>query len=142
MKTIQFVARIGMLAVLSFWVFTACENPEETSVKSVEGTYMGTLIREDGLKKLPQNTPGTDATAVVQQTEQGVVEVHFQSPVLDTTMMLNYYDHHDSVKVCLTGDDYENMYGHMLEEEHMSGGMMGHMNDGMPYHLNFQGKKR
>ena len=49
--------------------------------------------------------------------------------MLDTTMRFSHYYHHGSVKVCLTGDDFENMYGHMLGERHMSGGMMNHMND-------------
>lgn len=130
MKTKQSIVKTSMLAVISFLVFTACEKQEATSVESIEGTYVGTFTREDGLKHLTQSEQNTKATAVVRQTEEDVIEVRFQSHMLDTSLMLNHYDHHDSVKVCLTGNDFENMYGHMLGEGHMSGGMMGHMHDG------------
>ncbi len=130
MKTRKFIFKTAMLAVISAVIFTACETTEEATVESIEGTYMGTFTREDGLKHLTQNEQNTNATAEVQQTENGVIEVRFQGHMLDTTMMLNYYDHHDSVMVCLRGDAFENMYGHMLGEGHMSGDMMGHMNDG------------
>src|SRR6056297_3587169 len=111
MKTTQFIVKTSMLAVISFLVFTACEKQEETSVQSIEGTYVGTLTREDGLKHLTQSEQNTNATAMVQQTEDGVIEVRFQGHMLDTSMVLNHYNHHDSVKVCLTGNDFENMYG-------------------------------
>ena len=130
MKTRKFIFKTAMLAVISAVIFTACETTKEATIESIEGTYIGTLTRDDGLKHLSQNNQNNKATAEVQQTENGVIEVRFQGHRLDTTMMFNHYNHHDSVMVCLTGEDFEHMYGHMPGEGHMSGGMMGHMNNG------------
>ena len=59
------------------------------------------------------------------------IEVHCFGKEIDTTFMLDYYEHNDSVMVCLTGSDFEFMYGHMLGEGHMGGGMMNDIqNDG------------
>jgi hypothetical protein len=40
---------------------------------------------------------------------------------MDTTFMLNYYENHDSVMVCMTDSDFEHEYGHMMGAGHMSG---------------------
>jgi hypothetical protein len=37
--------------------------------------------------------------------------------------------HNDSAYVCLTGVDFESMYGHMLGSGHMGGSMMGDIGD-------------
>ncbi|SFF08509.1 hypothetical protein [Thermophagus xiamenensis] len=42
---------------------------------------------------------------------------------------MNYYQHHDSAYVCDTGNDFEEMYGHMLGNGH-AGGMMDDMYNG------------
>ena len=63
-------------------------------------------------------------TAEVKMMGDNQIEVHCFGEVLDTTFMLDYYEHNDSVMVCLTGSDFSNMYGHGLGEGHMSGGMM------------------
>src|SRR5680860_28910 len=121
---------IGMVAVLTLIVLTACDKTEDASVQSIEGTYVGTLTIE-GLKSASgMITNPVNATTEITKISDAEIEVHCYSDELDTTFMLNYYDDHDSVMVCLTGDDFEHMYGHIKGEGHMSGGMMGDITDG------------
>jgi hypothetical protein len=122
---------ISILAVITLVVLAACEKTDELSVNSIVGTYVGTLTSGNDLKSQSVEGHGDDdATAEVTKTSDGKIKVHCYSSELDTTFMLDYYEHNDSIKVCLNGDDFENMYGHMMGQDHMSGGMMGDMNNG------------
>ncbi len=111
--------------------FTACNKSEEAIPdNSIEGRYVGTLTIEtvkSATRMMPENT---SASADITKTGDGEIEVHCYSDELDTTFMLDYFDNHDSVMVCLTGDAFQEMYGHRMGEGHMSGGMMGDINDG------------
>ena len=49
--------------------------------------------------------------------------------------MLEIYNHNDSIKVCLTGNDFENMYGHTLGQGNMNGNM-GNMSTDWTKHMN------
>ena len=111
--------------------FAACDKAEViTPDNSVEGRYVGTLSTE-GLKSAAGlTTESTNATADVTLTGDNQIEVHCYSDELDTTFMLNYYENHDSVMVCLTGNAFEEMYGHMLGHGHMEGGMMNDIQNG------------
>lgn len=72
----------------------------------------------------------TTTNAITKVSLKGdQIEVHCYSSDFDTVFMLHYYQHHDSIMVCLTGKVFENMYGHMLGDGHMSGGMMGDMHN-------------
>ncbi len=134
-------AKIDLLiiSVIIILGFTACDKSEETPDNSIEGTYVGTLTTE-GLKSANGVIPGsTSATADVTKTNDGEIEVRCFSDELDTTFMLNYYENYDSIMVCLTSNAFEEMYGHMMGENHMGGGMMGDANNGeteWQHHLN------
>ncbi|NQU80332.1 MAG: hypothetical protein HQ543_02285 [Bacteroidetes bacterium] len=65
------------------------------------------------------------AQADIIATGDGEISVHCFGEALDTTFVLNYYEHNDSVMVRLTGEEFEHVYGHMLGSGHMMGGMMG-----------------
>lgn len=117
------VFKILLSAVTAVILFTACNKSDETvSDNSIEGRYIGTLTN-DGLKS-------ASATADVTKTGDEEIEVHCFSDELDTTFMLNYYEDHDSVMVCLEGDAFQEMYGHILGQGHMMGGMMGDIGAG------------
>ena len=117
--------KISMIAALTFFVLAACNRTEDTSTKSIEGTYIGSLTT-DGSKRVSVVVSGNEsATAEVTKTDDGLVKVHCFGDELDTTFLLNYYENYDSVMVCLTGDDFNLMYGHMKGQGHMTGGMMG-----------------
>ncbi|GAB1454575.1 hypothetical protein MASR2M47_46310 [Draconibacterium sp.] len=120
MKKLQ---KIGMMAVLGLLLMTACKNSEDLSMTTIEGTYLGTL--SVGGQKSASVQAGGSATAVVTKAGNGLVEVHCFGNELDTTFMLNYYENHDSIMVCLTGSNFEHTYGHMMGQGHMAGGMMG-----------------
>lgn len=112
---------------LTMFVLTACEKSETDSIKSIDGTYIGTLTDLNGLKSEMLISAKENATANITKIDDKTIEVHMSSNNLDTIFLLNYYEHRDSVNVCYTGDDFENMYGHMLGQGHMDGGMMNDM---------------
>ena len=118
-------------AIAGFIVMTACEKTEEPINQSIEGTYIGSLVQENGLKSLGfGREAGDEATAEITHMGEGLIQVHCLGSDLDTTFHLNYYEHDDSVMVCFTGDDFEHFYGHMLGSGHMGGGMMEDVHDG------------
>ncbi|WP_163707550.1 hypothetical protein [Mangrovibacterium lignilyticum] len=130
MKPITF---INLCAALALFVLTACSKNEDTSEQTITGTYVGTL------KSSASTTTPIAATATVVETGDLEIELHCLSDELDTTLVLKYYHNDDSIMVCLTGDDFEHMYGHMLGQGHMMGGMMGDLSDGETewmHHLN------
>ena len=63
----------------------------------------------------------------------GQIEVHCFGEEMDTTFILNGYKHDNMLMVCLDGEAFEGMYGHMMGGGHMnnnhSGGMMDGHND-------------
>jgi len=113
------------VVVSALVLFTACEK-EETKISSIEGTYEGWLTGNDLKSGETVVDNSVEATAEVTITGENEIEVHCYSSDFDTTFMLNYYGHHDSAYVCFTGDDFEEMYGHMLGYSH-NGGMMNDM---------------
>jgi len=114
------------LVVLAF-AFTACEKLDDIDAKDIEGTYIGTLTEESVMKSILDG--GLNDTTDIIDMGDGMIEVHCYGALLDTTILLNYYDHYDSVMVCFTGEAFENTYGHVLGMGHM-GGMMSDVNSG------------
>lgn len=118
-------------------VFMACEKEVVTDDFTIEGTYSGTLSFSETLKSSPVSN--NQGTAIVTMNNDEEIFVHCFGGELDTTFMLNYYEHNDSILVCLTGEAFEHMYGHGLGQGHMMGGMMGHSTSGetsWQHHLN------
>lgn len=121
MKSIK---KIAFAAVAALFVLSACNKEDDLSINTIEGTYVGTLSGTGSLKSA--ETWMTSATADVVKTSEGEIQVHCFGGEIDTTFVLNYFENHDSVMVCLEGEAFEEMYGHMN-----SGGMMGGSNGGM-----------
>lgn len=115
----------NLLTIAAIIMLTACSKNDEVSDQSITGTYSGTLKSTAGL-----TDSSVSATATVTEIGNNEIKVHCLSDELDTTIVLDYYHNNDSIMVCLTGDDFEHMYGHMLGQGHMSGGMMGDLSDG------------
>ena len=117
---------IGTLFISALLVVASCTRTGSDQENSIEGTYYGTITRTASLKSAQAVKSGADqGTAEVTMMGDNEIEVHCFGSEIDTTFMLDYYMQHDSAYVCLTGDDFENMYGHMLGEGHMGGNMMG-----------------
>jgi hypothetical protein len=126
MKKIKLI----IATALSVVVLAACEKSDDVSVQEIEGTYVGTLTGFDNAKSETGVNTNEAAIAEIRKTGNELIEVHLYSDGMDTTFVLNYYEHNNNTLVCLNGDDFENMYGHMLGQGHTSGGMMGDMQDG------------
>ena len=121
---------------LAIVFFLACEKENVNEEFEIEGTYFGTLNFSEPLKSFNTSSEGT---AIVTVNNDEEIYVHCFGGELDTTFMLNYFEHNDSVLVCLTGEAFEHMYGHRLGQGHMMGGMMGHAANGetpWQHHLN------
>ncbi len=126
MKKIKLI----IATVLGMVVLAACEKSDDVSVQQIEGTYVGTLTGFENAKSETGVNTNEAAIAEIRKTGNELIEVHLYSDGMDTTFVLNHYEHINSVLVCLDGDDFENMYGHMLGQGHMNGGMMGDMQNG------------
>lgn len=125
-----------VLSIAVLISFTACKKSETLSVKAIDGTYVGTITIEDGLKSVSSDISATtDAIAEVSDIGNGEIEIHCYSEELDTTFILNHYQHNDSVMVCLNGEAFEEMYGHSMGHGEMMGGT-NHGNSDWMNHMN------
>jgi hypothetical protein len=132
------LVKLSGLAVVLLVLFTAC-NKEETNVTDVEGVYEGTLT--DLITKSSDGfAESISATTEITETGENEIQVYCYSENFDTTFMMNYYHHNDSAYVCFTGDDFEEMYGHMLGGGHM-GGMMDDMHNGETEWMHHMGEE-
>lgn len=114
-----------IVSTLSTVLFVACENDELNFNDKIQGKYVGKITNVDTSKNSNILKDKEEATAVVTKIADRTIHVHLYDMEIDTTFMLNYYEYiDDRVNVCFTGDDFENMYGHMLGEGHIEGGMM------------------
>ncbi len=110
--------------------FTSCDNASnDFEISSIEGTYAGTITSDFASKStsVPDNNVIADVKANGDQ-----LEVHLLGEGLDVDLILDSFENNDSIMVCLTGEDYKNMYGYMHGEGMMSGKGtdMDNMNNG------------
>lgn len=131
---------ITIMITLMIMVFWACEEAELPSDTAIEGTYVGTVTNIDSvLNDRTYAKMEESAIAEIIKIGNEMIQVHLYNDEMDTTFMLNYYEDMYNINVCLTGDEFENMYGHMLGLGHTNGGMMNHMQNGETewmHHLN------
>jgi len=121
----------GLILAIGLMGFTSCKKTEELPNTGFEGEYLGAFSVSNSLKSThPDDANENPGTAIVSMMGNNQIEVHCFGEEIDTTFMLDYYEHNDSIMVCLTGDDFKDMYGHMLGDGHMGGGMMGDIQNG------------
>ncbi|MUP39398.1 hypothetical protein [Labilibaculum euxinus] len=129
-------SKIIAAVLISLVIFVACGKNDDEQLNDITGKYTGTL----SLKSVVKSGSSSDDHAYADVMIVGEqIQVHCYGEELDTTFMLDYYQHSDSVFVCHTGEEFEQIYGHMLGENHMSGGMMGDLHNGETewmHHLN------
>lgn len=119
--------KTGGLFVIAMLILTSCEK-EQQDIGSIEGVYYGTLLKSGNIEA---EATSDDAVAEIVITGENEIQVSCYTSDFDTTFMLNFYNHNDSAYVCFTGEEFEEMYGHMAGEGHsMRGGMMGDINHG------------
>ncbi len=112
----------GSIIILAVFIFACSKNEIQDTdrIQEITGTYVG-YYSNASLSVTHDST----AQADIAKAGDGEISVHCYGEALDTTFMLNYYEQNDSVMVCLTGQEFENMYGHTLGNGHTMGGMMG-----------------
>jgi hypothetical protein len=109
----------------------SCEKEGSQRISDIEGRYVGSFSKSTSLKSTLIYSSGEhDGIAEVTMMGEHQIQVHCYGNEIDTTFMLDYFEHNDSVMVCLTGHDFENTYGNMSGEGHMTGGMMGDISSG------------
>jgi hypothetical protein len=126
MRTNSFLA--ALVLIIAIIGINACEETTDQINGGIEGTYVETFSPSTSLITILQDGTGEhEGRAGVTMMDDDQLQVHCFGNGFDTTILLDYYEHNDSIMVCLTGDDFTNEYGHMLGESHMSGGTMGNM---------------
>jgi hypothetical protein len=129
MKKNVFVA--GVTLAMLVMGFASCEKADDPGSMDIEGEYIGSFSISNSLKSAQAFGVENDhGTTVVSKVGDKQIEVHCFGNQIDTTFMLDYYEHNDSVMVCLTGLDFVHHYGHMLGQGHMGGGMMDDIQNG------------
>lgn len=124
-----------LFSIMSLILIFSCEKSDDLINNDVTGTYIGTLTSNlSGKLGETAKTEAAPATVVVSEIGNQI-QVHCFAEDFDTTVMLAIYNHNDNVMVCLTGEEFENMYGHMLGQGHMNGNMQNNETEWM-HHLN------
>lgn len=121
------------LTIIIVILFVSCQKSDDIGYNDVTGTYVGTLT-SNLANKSSEIAVTKDATVVVNRVGNQI-QVNCYAEDFDTTIMLGTYNHNDEVMVCLTGEEFENMYGHMLGQGHMNGNMQNNGTEWMQ-HLN------
>ena len=99
----------GLILAVVMMGFTSCEKSDDLTVNEIEGEYIGSFSVSSTLKSALLDGADEDhGTADVSMMGDNQIEVHCFGEEIDTTFMLDYNEHNDSVMVCLTGDDFEN----------------------------------
>lgn len=124
----------SILIIIIAFAISSCEKQDSNNppnlASEVTGTYKGSFTPSD------QPDKSEDAILVVTKVDDHLINIDLMSEYMDTTFMMNLYDHTDSIMVCFTGDRFNEEYGHHLEEGHH---MMGDGNDwGWMHHIEEQ----
>lgn len=106
--------------------FTGCNKGDDIELSSIEGTYIGSLKSESLINKSSQ-VPNNEIIGEIKM-KGNQLEFHCFGENIDVIMMLDYFEHSENIMICLTGNDYSNLYGHGHGEGMMSGDGMNHMN--------------
>lgn len=126
---------IGLLFSFTLLTFiVSCEKSDDLINNDIAGTYEGTLTIDLGKKTDNSKTTNNIATAIVSMVGDQI-EVHCFGDNFDTTIMLDIYENGSDISVCLTGTEFENMYGHMVGQSNMNGNMQN-MDSEWMQHLN------
>jgi len=111
----------------------SCEKSDDLNFNDITGTYTGTLTSD--LSSKSSNAESINPAIVVVSNFGNQIQVHCFAEDFDTSVILDIYDHNGNVMVCLTGEEFENMYGHMLGQGNMNNHMQNNSTDWMQ-HLN------
>ena len=136
MKT-QFIKKaMALFSIMSLIFIYSCEKSDDLISDDITGTYIGTLtLNQAGKSSETAKAEAVPATIVINEVGNQI-QVHCLTEDFDTTVILDIYHNGDDIMVCLTGDDFENMYGHMYGQGNMMHGNMQHNSSEWMQHLN------
>ena len=133
MKINKNIGIASILVIAIGLLFTACDKNDDVIYNDVVGIYEGTLTASIAGKSSSSKVNNTATAEVTMVGDQ--IEVHCFNDDFDTTIMLNLFEDGDMINTCLTGSDFENMYGHMMGQGNMNGNM-SNMGSQWMQHLN------
>ncbi|MBS1681546.1 MAG: hypothetical protein OJF59_001785 [Cytophagales bacterium] len=119
MKTIKIVLGIALASAIASCSMNQSVRPDLSS--QITGTYKGALT-----SSLSQTSIA--AIAEITSVNNNNIQVHCYGADLDTTLSLGLYPDGNMMRVCLTGNDFENQYGHNMSANNQ---MMGSSNQMM-----------
>lgn len=137
MKTFNAVLAIAVTVSIA-----SCKmNNEETQPNlsnRIVGTYKGTLTSSLSLDVMP-------ATTEITSLNDDNIQVHCYNADIDSTFTLGLYPDGNMMRVCFTGSDFMNQYGHNMSSYNQMMGnnkMMGSMSNGTSWqqHMGTQHK--
>lgn len=121
---------------LFLFVFVSCNKEDDVNLNDVSGIYEGTITSELANKSNEKSTSINGNKAIAEITMVGdQIQVYCHSENFETTLMLDLFKDNENFQVCLTENDFEEMYEHMYNFSGMHGGMMNSENQWMD-HLN------
>ena len=109
------------LFFLSF-VFIGCSDSNDMELDKLSGTYVGTIEGVNYTKSSDVKSQGSFTAEI--RVRGNLLEVNCIGPQFNAEFMLEYYEHNGGYMVCLTGDDYKNLYGsqhRIMNGNHMNG---------------------
>ncbi len=133
MKRLKIINSKAIFYFILAFTFFACDNNNDIISNDITGTYIGTITSDIASKSVATKSNNT-ATAIVSKVGDKI-EVHCFDDNFDETIILDTYHYNDSIMVCLTGNDFNNMYGHMMGQGSMNENMH-HSGSEWMQHLN------
>ena len=86
-------------------VLFACQKSDDINYDEITGSYIGAI------STIGSNPTSTAATTAVSRLGDQI-EVHCYGEDFDATIILDVFQNGNDIMVCLTGEDFEHMYGH------------------------------
>lgn len=114
------VATIAVAAV-------SCNKKDQIKAdlaKDIVGTYTGTLTGT--------NKAVSDATADITETDENLIEIRCYGGDFDTTFTQRIFEDGEMLRMCSTGEDFYNEYGHNMTDQNEHHDMMNDA-DGMSW---------
>lgn len=137
------IFKLSLIILVGTLVFVSCSKSDQTTDQSIEGAYAGSFSTSNTLKGAQLALAGDiKGTAVVSMINSKQIQVHCFGNAMDSTFILDIYNYGDSMKVCMTGNDFKNQYGHMMGQGSGMGGtsMMGNNSTAWVQHMNQEHK--
>jgi hypothetical protein len=132
MKLLNKLVCINLFAVLL--VLTSCSKSDDLIYNDVAGTYVGTLSSSLAAKSSSKATGNTGVAEIMVAGNQ--IQVHCYGDNFDTTVMLDLYSDGTNMNVCLTGNEFQQMYGHMLSHNGMNSNMHNNQSEWSQHLIN------